>query len=61
MNSLRFTLTPPRMRMIVEAFKEALELGLEKADQVVVCMNTLSYLLDIIWLADGVLSLIVSS
>jgi hexokinase len=41
MNSLRFTLTPPRMRMIVEAFKEALELGLEKPDQVVVCVKLL--------------------
>ncbi|KAF8976979.1 hypothetical protein BDQ17DRAFT_163165 [Cyathus striatus] len=30
-----FTLTPQRMRMIVEAFKETLELGLEKPDQVV--------------------------
>lgn len=32
----RFTLTPQRMRMIVEAFKDTLELGLEKKDQVVV-------------------------
>jgi hypothetical protein len=31
-----FTLTPPRMRMIVDAFKETLELGLEKPKQVVV-------------------------
>lgn len=43
LNSLRFTLTPPRMRMIVEAFKEALELGLEKPGQVVVRIKTLSY------------------
>ena len=41
---LRFTLTPPRMRMIVEAFKEALELGLEKPNQVVVCTKPLYYL-----------------
>jgi hypothetical protein len=32
----RFTLTPQRMRMIVEAFKETLELGLSKPGQVVV-------------------------
>jgi hypothetical protein len=32
----RFTLTPPRMRMIVDAFKDTLELGLEKPKQVVV-------------------------
>ena len=32
----RFTLTPQRMRMIVEAFKEALETGLEQPGQVVV-------------------------
>ena len=32
----RFTLTPQRMRMIVEAFKETLELGLEKPGQTVV-------------------------
>lgn len=31
-----FTLTPPRMRMIVDAFKDTLELGLEKPKQVVV-------------------------
>lgn len=31
-----FTLTPQRMRMIVEAFKDALENGLEKPEQVVV-------------------------
>ena len=31
-----FTLTPQRMRMIVDAFKETLELGLEKHKQVVV-------------------------
>lgn len=36
--SCRFTLTPQRMRMIVEAFKDTLELGLEKPNQVVVCM-----------------------
>jgi hexokinase len=35
-----FTLTPPRMRMIVEAFKEALELGLEKPDQVLPMVPT---------------------
>lgn len=32
----RFTLTPQRMRMIVEAFKDALELGLSKNEQIVV-------------------------
>ena len=32
----RFTLTPQRMRMIVEAFKDALEIGLEKPEQTVV-------------------------
>lgn len=32
----RFTLTPQRMRIIVEAFKETLELGLNKPAQVVV-------------------------
>lgn len=32
----RFTLTPQRMRMVVEAFKDALELGLEKTEQIVV-------------------------
>lgn len=32
----RFTLTPQRMRMIVEAFKETLELGLQKKEQIVV-------------------------
>jgi hypothetical protein len=31
-----FTLTPQRMRIIVEAFKDTLELGLEKPKQVVV-------------------------
>lgn len=31
-----FTLTPQRMRMIVEAFKETLETGLQKPKQVVV-------------------------
>ena len=35
----RFTLTPQRMRMIVEAFKETLELGLEKPHQVVVSVD----------------------
>ncbi|KAF7440128.1 hexokinase A [Pleurotus ostreatus] len=35
-----FTLTPQRMRMIVEAFKEALELGLEKPSQVVPMIPT---------------------
>ncbi|KAH9037439.1 hypothetical protein EDB83DRAFT_2524726 [Lactarius deliciosus] len=30
-----FTLTPQRMRMIVEAFKDTLELGLEKPKQIV--------------------------
>jgi hypothetical protein len=34
----RFTLTPQRMRMIVEAFKDILELGLEKPEQVVVSL-----------------------
>jgi hypothetical protein len=28
--------------MIVEAFKEALELGLEKPDQVLVCLDRIS-------------------
>jgi hypothetical protein len=37
----RFTLTPQRMRMIVEAFKDALELGLEKDGQIVVRSHTL--------------------
>ena len=32
----RFNMTPQRMRMIVEAFKETLELGLSKHKQVVV-------------------------
>ena len=32
----RFTLTPQRMRIIVEAFKETLELGLTKPAQIVV-------------------------
>lgn len=32
----RFTVTPQRMRMIVEAFKESLELGLAKHNQIVV-------------------------
>ena len=36
-----FTLTPPRMRMIVDAFKETLELGLEKPKQVVVRLGSL--------------------
>ncbi|KAG5653172.1 hypothetical protein H0H81_001889, partial [Sphagnurus paluster] len=35
-----FTLTPQRMRMIVEAFKETLELGLSKPDQVVPMIPT---------------------
>lgn len=35
-----FTLTPQRMRMIVEAFKDALELGLEKPDQIVPMIPT---------------------
>ncbi|KAJ3560390.1 hypothetical protein NP233_g10871 [Leucocoprinus birnbaumii] len=35
-----FTLTPQRMRMIVEAFKDALELGLEKPKQVVPMIPT---------------------
>ncbi|KAI0039975.1 hexokinase [Auriscalpium vulgare] len=35
-----FTLTPQRMRMIVEAFKETLELGLEKPEQVVPMIPT---------------------
>jgi hypothetical protein len=39
LNDVRsFTLTPQRMRMIVEAFKETLELGLQKPNQVVVRM-----------------------
>ena len=39
----RFTLTPQRMRMIVEAFKEALETGLEQPGQVVVCTTFLHH------------------
>ena len=40
----RFTLTPQRMRMIVEAFTETLDLGLKKYGQVVVCNhNNVSY------------------
>jgi len=39
----RFTLTPPRMRMIVDAFKDTLELGLEKPKQVVVRFPLLWY------------------
>ncbi|KAK2460019.1 hypothetical protein APHAL10511_007942 [Amanita phalloides] len=35
-----FTLTPQRMRMIVEAFKEALELGLEQPGQTVPMLPT---------------------
>ncbi|KAF9261732.1 hexokinase [Marasmius fiardii PR-910] len=35
-----FTLTPQRMRMIVDAFKETLELGLEKPQQVVPMIPT---------------------
>ncbi|KAG6836185.1 hypothetical protein H0H93_010555 [Arthromyces matolae] len=35
-----FTLTPQRMRMIVEAFKDTLELGLEKPKQVVPMIPT---------------------
>jgi len=35
----RFTLTPQRMRIIAEAFKETLELGLTKPGQVVVCIR----------------------
>ncbi|KDR76967.1 hypothetical protein GALMADRAFT_246129 [Galerina marginata CBS 339.88] len=35
-----FTLTPQRMRMIVEAFKETLELGLEKTNQIVPMIPT---------------------
>jgi len=35
-----FTLTPQRMRMIVEAFKDTLELGLSKPDQVVPMIPT---------------------
>jgi len=34
-----FTLTPQRMRMIVEAFKDSLELGLEKPSQIVVSIE----------------------
>ena len=34
----RFNLTPQRMRMIVEAFKDSLELGLAKPDQIVVSL-----------------------
>jgi hexokinase len=37
----RFTLTPQRMRMIVEAFKDALETGLEKHEQVVVRLDSI--------------------
>ncbi|KJA23961.1 hypothetical protein HYPSUDRAFT_39485 [Hypholoma sublateritium FD-334 SS-4] len=35
-----FTLTPQRMRMIVEAFKETLELGLEQSGQIVPMIPT---------------------
>jgi len=35
-----FTLTPQRMRMIVEAFKDSLELGLEKTSQIVPMIPT---------------------
>ncbi|KAK1228103.1 hexokinase [Marasmius sp. AFHP31] len=35
-----FTLTPQRMRMIVEAFKDTLELGLEKHEQIVPMIPT---------------------
>ncbi|KII91596.1 hypothetical protein PLICRDRAFT_38377 [Plicaturopsis crispa FD-325 SS-3] len=35
-----FTLTPQRMRMIVEAFKETLELGLNKPEQIVPMIPT---------------------
>ncbi|KAF9531097.1 hexokinase [Crepidotus variabilis] len=35
-----FTLTPQRMRMIVEAFKDSLELGLEKPEQIVPMVPT---------------------
>ncbi|KAK0209407.1 hypothetical protein IW262DRAFT_1468971 [Armillaria fumosa] len=35
-----FTLTPQRMRMIVEAFKDTLELGLQKPQQVVPMIPT---------------------
>ncbi|RDB17141.1 Hexokinase-2 [Hypsizygus marmoreus] len=35
-----FTLTPQRMRMIVEAFKDTLELGLQKPDQIVPMIPT---------------------
>ncbi|KAJ8082217.1 hexokinase [Marasmius tenuissimus] len=35
-----FTLTPQRMRMIVDAFKDTLELGLEKHDQIVPMIPT---------------------
>jgi len=45
-----FTLTPQRMRMIVEAFKETLELGLQEPNQVVVCIETPSLALGGIWL-----------
>jgi len=36
-----FTLTPQRMRMIVDAFEEALEKGLGEWDQCVVSSNRL--------------------
>jgi len=36
-----FTLTPQRMRMIVEAFTETLELGLNKPNQIVVRMYSI--------------------
>ena len=36
-----FTLTPQRMRMIVDAFEEALEKGLSEWDQCVVSPNWL--------------------
>lgn len=35
-----FNLSAPRLRMIVAAFEDALHLGLQKPDQVVVCSNS---------------------
>lgn len=33
----RFTLTPQRMRIIVDAFMDTLDIGLKEHDQIVVC------------------------
>ena len=50
----RFNLTPQRMRMIVEAFKDSLELGLSKHGQIVVSTSLVSFstTIDVLW-ANG--------